>query len=60
MFDWAPNTPLQVVMENTPLLMENLHLDHKFLRRVAKTSLSVDNHLCITSQKLVEYVLKTS
>ena len=37
--------------------MENLYLDHKFLRGVTYANLCVDNRLRSTSQKCFEYVL---
>ena len=40
--------------------MENLYPNHKVLRRVAQADLSVDKRLHSTSEKNVEYILKTS
>ena len=36
-----------------------MHTDHKFFRSVTLVNPSVDNRLCSTSQKLVEYFSKT-
>ena len=47
-----------VYPESSPL--EILYPSHKFFRCVTKSNLSLDNFVPSTSQKRVEYVLKTS
>ena len=51
-------TVLQISVYQKSSLLKNLHMDHKFLRKVTYANLVAENRARSSSQEYVKYVLK--